>query len=117
VQVLVATDIAARGLDIHQLPHVVNYELPNVPADYVHRVGRTGRAGAGGEAVSLVCTDEARQLRDIERLLGRKLPAHPVPAEILSAVKAERAPPRTPQASGSTAARRHGATSSQRRAS
>ena len=117
VQVLVATDIAARGLDIQQLPHVVNYELPNVPADYVHRIGRTGRAGAGGEAVSLVCTDEARQLRDIERLLGRKLPAHPVPAEILSAVKAERTPPRTPQPSGSTAARRHGATSSQRRAS
>ena len=76
VQILVATDIAARGLDIQQLPHVVNYELPNVPEDYVHRIGRTGRAGAEGEAVSLVSPDEAVQLRDIERLLGRKLPAH-----------------------------------------
>jgi ATP-dependent RNA helicase RhlE len=81
VQILVATDIAARGLDIQQLPHVVNYELPNVPADYVHRIGRTGRAGAIGEAVSLVSPDEAPQLRDIERLLGRKLPAHAAPGE------------------------------------
>ncbi|MGZ7234517.1 helicase-related protein, partial [Streptococcus pyogenes] len=55
---LVATDIAARGIDIDQLPHVVNFELPNVPEDYVHRIGRTGRAGAQGEAVSLVCVDE-----------------------------------------------------------
>ena len=58
LQVLVATDIAARGIDIDQLPHVVNYDLPNVPEDYVHRIGRTGRAGATGEAVSLVCVDE-----------------------------------------------------------
>lgn len=82
VQILVATDIAARGLDIHQLPHVVNYELPNVPADYVHRIGRTGRAGASGEAVSLVSPDETTQLRDIERLLGKKLPAHSDPIAI-----------------------------------
>jgi ATP-dependent RNA helicase RhlE len=68
-QVLVATDIAARGIDIDQLPHVVNYELPNVPEDYVHRIGRTGRAGAGGTAVSLVSADEAALLRDIEKLL------------------------------------------------
>ncbi len=74
VRVLVATDIAARGLDIDSLPHVVNFELPNVAEDYVHRIGRTGRAGASGEAVSLVCVDEARLLRDIEKLLGRKLP-------------------------------------------
>jgi ATP-dependent RNA helicase RhlE len=67
-QVLVATDIAARGLDIEQLPHVVNYELPNVPEDYVHRIGRTGRAGSPGEAVSLVSNDEYGFLRDIERL-------------------------------------------------
>ena len=74
VQVLVATDIAARGLDIHQLPHVVNFDLPNVPADYVHRIGRTGRAGAEGEAVSLVCADELDELIDIERLIGKLLP-------------------------------------------
>jgi ATP-dependent RNA helicase RhlE len=73
VQVLVATDIAARGLDIPELPHVVNYELPDVPADYVHRIGRTGRAGAGGLAISLVSADESGRLHDIERLLGRKL--------------------------------------------
>ncbi len=73
VQVLVATDIAARGLDIDQLPHVVNYELPNVPEDYVHRIGRTGRAGNEGEAISLVCVDELKLLRDIERLLKREI--------------------------------------------
>jgi ATP-dependent RNA helicase RhlE len=74
VRVLVATDIAARGLDIDQLPHVVNYELPNVPEDYVHRIGRTGRAGNEGEAMSLVCVDELKLLSDIERLLKRDLP-------------------------------------------
>ncbi|WP_295885903.1 DEAD/DEAH box helicase [uncultured Thiohalocapsa sp.] len=74
VRVLVATDIAARGLDIDQLPHVVNFELPNVPEDYVHRIGRTGRAGNAGEAISLVCVDEHKLLRDIERLLGRPVP-------------------------------------------
>ncbi len=74
VRVLVATDIAARGLDIDQLPHVVNYELPNVPEDYVHRIGRTGRAGNDGEAISLVCVDEHKLLRDIEQLLKRELP-------------------------------------------
>ena len=74
IRVLVATDIAARGLDIDQLPHVVNFELPNVAEDYVHRIGRTGRAGREGEAVSLVCVDEDRLLRDIERLLKRRLP-------------------------------------------
>ena len=74
VQVLVATDIAARGLDIDQLPHVVNYELPNVPEDYVHRIGRTGRAGNEGEALSLVCVDEHKMLRDIEGLLKREIP-------------------------------------------
>jgi ATP-dependent RNA helicase RhlE len=73
VRVLVATDIAARGLDIDQLPQVVNYELPNVPEDYVHRIGRTGRAGNEGEAISLVCVDEHKLLRDIERLLKRKI--------------------------------------------
>jgi len=74
LRVLVATDIAARGIDIDQLPHVVNYDLPNVPEDYVHRIGRTGRAGATGEAISLVCVDEHEFLRDIERLLKREIP-------------------------------------------
>ncbi len=73
VKVLVATDIAARGLDIDQLPHVVNFELPNVPEDYVHRIGRTGRAGNEGWACSLVCIDELQLLADIEKLLKRKI--------------------------------------------
>ncbi|MCO5976758.1 DEAD/DEAH box helicase [Ideonella oryzae] len=79
LQVLVATDIAARGIDIDQLPHVVNFELPNVPEDYVHRIGRTGRAGAQGEAVSLVCVDEEQFLRDIEKLIKREIPKAVVP--------------------------------------
>ena len=74
VSVLVATDIAARGLDIPLLPHVVNFELPNISEDYVHRIGRTGRAGASGEAVSLVSADETTYLRDIEKLVGIKIP-------------------------------------------
>ncbi len=74
LQVLVATDIAARGIDIDQLPHVVNFEVPNVPEDYVHRIGRTGRAGASGEAISLVCLDEEGFLRDIEKLIKREIP-------------------------------------------
>ena len=74
VRVLVATDIAARGLDIPLLPHVVNFELPNISEDYVHRIGRTGRAGASGEAISLVSADETTYLRDIEKLLREKIP-------------------------------------------
>jgi len=79
LRVLVATDIAARGIDIDQLPHVVNFELPNVPEDYVHRIGRTGRAGATGEAISLACVDEEIFLRDIERLIKREIPRQVVP--------------------------------------
>ena len=79
LQVLVATDIAARGIDISELPHVVNYELPNVPEDYVHRIGRTGRAGSEGEAVSLVCVDEHKLLKDIERVTKHELPKEIVP--------------------------------------
>jgi ATP-dependent RNA helicase RhlE len=74
LRVLVATDIAARGIDIDQLPHVVNFEIPNVPEDYVHRIGRTGRAGSTGEAISLVCADEELFLRDIQRLINREIP-------------------------------------------
>ncbi len=80
ITALVATEVAARGLDIKELPHVVNYELPNVPEDYVHRIGRTGRAGAGGEATSLVSSDEAGLLRDIERVLRRSVPVLPTPS-------------------------------------
>jgi ATP-dependent RNA helicase RhlE len=76
--VLVATEVASRGLDIDALPHVVNFELPMVPEDYVHRIGRTGRAGVDGDAVSLVCVDELKLLRDIERVLG-----HAIPSELI----------------------------------
>lgn len=90
VKVLVATDIAARGLDIDQLPHVVNYELPNVAEDYVHRIGRTGRAGNEGEALSLVCVDERDYLRDIERLLHREITKVVIPGfEPNANIKAE----------------------------
>jgi ATP-dependent RNA helicase RhlE len=80
VTALVATEVAARGLDIKELPHVVNYELPNVPEDYVHRIGRTARAGASGSAVSLVSSDEEPLLRDIEKVLMRSIPVAPLPA-------------------------------------
>jgi len=79
LQVLVATDIAARGLDIELLPHVVNYDLPHVAQDYVHRIGRTGRAGESGQAVSLVAGEDRELLRDIERLIGRKIEQQLIP--------------------------------------
>jgi len=85
VLLLVATEVAARGLDIEALPHVVNFELPMVPNDYLHRIGRTGRAGVTGTAVSLVCVDEAPLLRDIERLLGA-----PIPSEVISGYEPNR---------------------------
>ena len=103
IQVLVATDIAARGIDIDQLPHVVNFELPDVPEDFVHRIGRTGRAGSKGEAVSLVCFDEMKQLGDIERLTQELLrrqvvagfePAHKLPETDLKPAKRENRPKR-----------------------
>jgi ATP-dependent RNA helicase RhlE len=79
VQVLVATDIAARGIDINDLPQVVNFELPDVPEDYVHRIGRTGRAGSSGGALSLVCEEEVRLLKAIERVIKRSLPQEIIP--------------------------------------
>ena len=90
VRVLVATDIAARGIDIEKLPHVVNFELPNVPEDYVHRIGRTARAGQEGHAVSLVCVDELKLLRDIEKLLGKGIEKINLPGyDIDPSIKAE----------------------------
>ncbi len=103
LQVLVATDIAARGLDIVELPHVVNFELPNVPEDYVHRIGRTGRAGATGEALSLVSSDEAKFLSDIEKLTRRKIDRVSVPAfemPVMAAGESDDRPPRQPQGRG-----------------
>lgn len=90
LRALVATDIAARGIDIAKLPHVVNYELPNVPADYVHRIGRTARAGEKGHAISLVCVDELKLLRDIEKLLGKSIEKVNLPGfEVDKTIKAE----------------------------
>ena len=90
VRVLVATDIAARGIDIDKLPHVVNFELPNIPEDYVHRIGRTARAGQAGYAVSLVCVDELKLLRDIERLLGKDIEKINLPGyDVDPSIKAE----------------------------
>src|SRR5690554_1091491 len=95
VRVLVATDIAARGLDIPLLPHVINFELPNISEDYVHRIGRTGRAGASGEAISLVSLDEIGYLRDIEKLIGERLETKTLPefepTETMTEVKAAEA--------------------------
>jgi ATP-dependent RNA helicase RhlE len=90
VRVLVATDIAARGIDIDKLPYVVNFELPNIPEDYVHRIGRTARAGREGHAVSLVCVDELKLLRDIEKLLGKNIEKINLPGyDIDPSIKAE----------------------------
>lgn len=104
IQVLVATDIAARGIDIDQLPHVVNYDLPDSPEDYVHRIGRTGRAGATGEAISLVSMDEFVKLRDIEKLIKRELPRETIkdfePAFILPASSATAGAPASPRGRG-----------------
>lgn len=97
IAVLVATDIAARGLDIEQLPYVVNYELPNVAADYVHRIGRTGRAGAVGEAISLVCGEEAEDLQGIEDLIGKNIERRELPGFIPQMKVPESRPPKAPK--------------------
>jgi ATP-dependent RNA helicase RhlE len=90
ITALVATEVAARGLDIKELPHVVNYELPNVPEDYVHRIGRTARAGGAGCAISLVAPDEVPLLRDIEKLLARTLAIMALPAYAVSGSRSPR---------------------------
>ncbi len=102
---LVATEVAARGIDIKELPYVVNYELPNVPEDYVHRIGRTARAGSTGKAVSLVSPDEAPYLKDIVKLLGKDVPAQPLPA---FDIKAEASAPAQEHQPRSEGARPHG---------
>jgi ATP-dependent RNA helicase RhlE len=106
VTCLVATEVAARGLDIKELPQVVNYELPNVPEDYVHRIGRTGRAGANGEAISLVSSDESGLLRDIERVLRRSIPTLPTP--VFKIVESA-SPPPSREGRPAQAHARHGA--------
>jgi ATP-dependent RNA helicase RhlE len=95
--VLVATDVAARGLDIDMLPFVVNYELPHVPEDYIHRIGRTGRAGATGEAISFVAHEEEKYLVEIERLLKRKIPVEPAPDLDRAGTRVARAPRAAPR--------------------
>ena len=104
VRVLVATDIAARGIDISELPHVVNFELPHVPEDYVHRIGRTGRAGNNGQAVSLVSSEERKQLQDVEKLLRRSFDREIVvgfePRQSFSSHAPSSAPRRPAQAAG-----------------
>ncbi|MCB1741850.1 MAG: hypothetical protein KDK91_15860, partial [Gammaproteobacteria bacterium] len=103
IRALVATEVASRGLDIKELPQVVNYELPNVPEDYVHRIGRTARAGASGCAVSLVSPDETSLLRDIERSMRQKVPFMTPPrfeigpSEIPESTGAQATQPRRPQ--------------------
>jgi ATP-dependent RNA helicase RhlE len=108
VTALVATEVAARGLDIKELPQVVNYELPNVPEDYVHRIGRTARAGGTGRAVSLVSPDETPLLKDIERLLRRSLPVAALPQYPISVSPA--LPARQESRSGAPGGARPGAT-------
>ncbi len=113
IRVLVATDVAARGLDIEDLPHVVNFELPWNPEDYVHRIGRTGRAGATGDAISLVCIDEADLLRGVQRLLQHAIP-WTVEGGFVPRRDAEAQPLRTPRGAGGSGSSR-GRTSAARR--
>ncbi|MDA7877120.1 DEAD/DEAH box helicase [Akkermansiaceae bacterium] len=114
IRVLVATDIAARGIDIDQLPHVVNFDLPEVPEDYVHRIGRTGRAGSSGEAVSLVAAEELHLLVDVEKLIGRLierkfLPGHEPSVPLPEAKLGARVPrPKVSRGGGGGGGRRSG---------
>lgn len=95
IRVLVATDIAARGIDIDELSHVINYDLPNIPETYVHRIGRTARAGLSGTAISFCSIEEMDELKEIEKLIGKKIPVvedHPYPMEVFEAPPSSRAP-------------------------
>ncbi|MFU8814558.1 MAG: DEAD/DEAH box helicase [Pseudomonadales bacterium] len=112
ITALVATEVASRGLDIKELPHVVNYELPNVPEDYVHRIGRTARAGSTGAAVSLVAPDETGLLRDIERTMKQKIPF--VPAPEFEMVDPRLSPPKTVHVDPRAVAQRSGGSSAGR---
>jgi ATP-dependent RNA helicase RhlE len=100
ITALVATEVAARGLDIRELPHVVNFELPNVPEDYVHRIGRTARAGGSGSAISLVAPQEVSLLKDIERLLGHSLPLATLPPYAVNPPRSSAAPATPASATG-----------------
>ncbi len=112
IKILVATDIAARGIDINQLPLVINFDLPKVPEDYVHRIGRTARAGANGEAISLVSSDELKQLKDIERLIQQLIPRKKIDgfrsSAVLPSVKLDTRPlkPKRPKKNKKTTTRR-----------
>ncbi len=123
IRVLVATDIAARGLDIPLLPHVINFELPNISEDYVHRIGRTGRAGASGIAISLVSADEKTYLRDIEKLVGLRIPSDVIsgflpdpnaPTEIEKPQRQQRSQPRAARPSGNRSVKPSGSGSNNR---
>jgi ATP-dependent RNA helicase RhlE len=100
ITALVATEVAARGLDIRDLPHVVNFELPNVPEDYVHRIGRTARAGGSGSATSLVAPPEVPLLKDIEKLLGHSLPLAALPPYAVNPARRSAAQPAPAPATG-----------------
>src|SRR6185503_18669195 len=105
---LVATEVASRGLDIRELPQVVNYDMPHVPEDYVHRIGRTARAGSDGHAVSLVSEDEAPLLRDIERTMRQSVPFSPTPPFARAAHAAVSRPAPAPARPGTRPAARPG---------
>ena len=116
IRVLVATDIAARGLDIAKLPHVVNFDLPNVPEDYIHRIGRTGRASHDGLAISLVCIDERKLLKDIEKLLRYKITEEIIPGYVPNpALKPEPIKTRSAQHHGNPSSPKQAPTKQKRR--
>jgi len=108
IRILVATDIAARGIDVDDLTHVINYEIPNVPETYVHRIGRTGRAGASGKAISFCDEEEKEFLRDIQKLIGKKVPIisdHPYPLDNQEIEKPQKnQPPKKAAALGANSA-------------